>query len=275
MFKCDYHTHSYLSFDGDDSSTPDELCKIAIEKGITDLAITDHFECNWNSDVNGVYPPLDTVRSYNEIMIAKEKYADKLNVSIGLELGQANQCPDEAYAVLNRHNYDFVIGSIHNLTSMRDFFYFDFSKDFSEEYIYELFEKNIDELCQVVDMHIGIDAIAHITYMQRYLTLSGKAHDFAKHTNSLSRLFSKMISNDIALEVNVSTLWKGLGFAMPSYDILSIYRKIGGRLITIGTDAHSPRNVGDCIDTGFDLIRSVGFDSVLVVRNGNKTLIKI
>lgn len=275
MFKCDYHTHSYFSFDGDSSSTPDALCKAAIAKGITDLAITDHFECNWNSDINGGYPPLDTVRAYNEIMIAKEKYADVLNVSVGLELGQANQYPDEAYSVLSRHSYDFVIGSIHNLTSMQDFCCFDFSKDFADEYIYELFEKNIDELCQVLDMHIGIDTLAHITYMQRYLALAGKSHDFTTHTDSLSRLFSKMISQNIALEVNVSTLWKGLGFAMPSYDILSIYRSCGGKLITVGTDAHSPQNVGDCVDVGFELIKSVGFDSVLVVRDCIKTSIKI
>jgi histidinol-phosphatase (PHP family) len=96
-----------------------------------------------------------------------------------------------------------------------------------------------------------------------------------KHADKVENLYKKMIAKDIALEVNVSTLWKGLGFAMPDRDFLSLYRECGGRLITVGTDSHSPEHIGDCVESGFDLLRSVGLNDILVVRDGIKSVVKI
>ena len=96
-----------------------------------------------------------------------------------------------------------------------------------------------------------------------------------KHADAAEALFKKMIAKDIALEVNVSTLWKGLGFAMPDKEFLALYKECGGRLITVGTDSHSPEHIGECVDEGFGLLRSVGLNDILVVRNGEKTVIKI
>ena len=53
MIYCDFHTHTKFSFDGDPSSTPDALCRRALEIGLTDLAITDH--CDINGEVEGIY----------------------------------------------------------------------------------------------------------------------------------------------------------------------------------------------------------------------------
>ena len=96
-----------------------------------------------------------------------------------------------------------------------------------------------------------------------------------KHADAAEKLFKKMIAKDIALEVNVSTLWKGLGFALPDRDFLSLYKECGGRLITVGTDSHSPEHIGECVDQGFELLRSVGLKDILVVRDGKKTVVKI
>ncbi|MBE6684521.1 MAG: histidinol-phosphatase HisJ family protein [Ruminococcaceae bacterium] len=276
MFRCDYHTHTYFSFDGTPNSSPEALCLAAIERGVTDLAITDHFECNWRADA--AYSPFDAGRAYNEVIVAKEKYKGKVNLTYGIEIGQINQCPEEAERLLRGHNYEFVICSIHNLRGAPDFFFVDFKKIFEympQDYVGHLFERYIQELCESLDVCDKIDTVAHLTYMHRYCALSGNNYDFTKHASKVEELYRKMISRDIALEINVSTLWKGLGFAMPDRELLSLYRDCGGRLVTVGTDSHSPEHIGECIDEGFDLLRSVGLDSVLVVRNGEKNIIKI
>ena len=124
MFKCDYHTHTRFSFDGAKDSSADSLCQAAIELGVTDLAITDHFECNWRAEA--AYPPYDADKAYEEIMAAKEKYKGKINLTFGIEIGQANQHPEVAKELLDSHNYEFVIGSIHNLRGAVEFHYWDF-----------------------------------------------------------------------------------------------------------------------------------------------------
>ena len=128
MFKCDYHTHTYFSFDGAKNSSPDALCQAAIERGVTDLAITDHFECNWRAEA--AYPPYKADDAYNEIMAAKEKYKGKVNLTYGIEIGQYNQFPEEANALIKAHDYEFVIGSIHNLKGSIDFYHWNFDSIF-------------------------------------------------------------------------------------------------------------------------------------------------
>lgn len=276
MFKCDYHTHTSFSFDGAKESTPDSLCRAAIANGVTDLAITDHFESNWRAEA--AYPPYQADKAYEEIMAAKEKYKGKLNLTYGIEIGQANQYPEEVKALLDSHKYEFVIGSIHNLRGALDFYYWDFGavfRDMQPSYIGYMFERYIDELCEVIDTLDKIDTVAHLTYIYRYCALSGNHYDFTKHAHKAEKLFKKMIPRDIALEVNVSTLWKGLGFAMPDREFLSLYKDCGGRLITVGTDSHSPEHIGECVDEGFELLRSVGLRDIVVVRNGKKETVKI
>lgn len=276
MFKCDYHTHTNFSFDGAKNSTPETLCEAAIANGVTDLAITDHFECNWKTEA--AYPEFDADGHYAAIMAAKEKYKDKLNLSYGIEIGQYNQVPEEANKLLEKHDYDFIIGSIHNVRGAVDFYYWDFASIFASmqhSYIGHMFERYCSELCEVVDTFDKVNTIAHLTYIYRYCALSGNRYDFMQHADSAEQLFKKMISKDIALEINVSTLWKGLGFAMPDRDFLSLYKECGGKLITVGTDSHSPEHIGECVDEGFSLLRSVGLNDILVVRNGKKEIVKI
>ncbi len=277
MFKCDYHSHTKYSFDGSPDNTVDLHCASAIERGITDLAITDHFECNWRDGSS--FPPFDIKSAYADYLEAKEKYKGKLNLTFGVEIGQANQFPEEAAELLTNNKIDFVISSIHNLTGAPDFYYFDFGKmnkdRLRDSYVSNFFERCIDEACDAIDLLQKVDTVGHITYMERYCNMAGLDYDFTKHTDKLEMLFKKMISRDIALEVNTSTLWKGQGFSMPDRKMLSIYRDCGGRLLTVGSDAHYSTTVGLAIEEGFERIKAVGLSDILVVRDGKKTIVKI
>ena len=105
--------------------------------------------------------------------------------------------------------------------------------------------------------------------------MSGNEYDFMAHADKMAVLFEKIAKRDIALEVNVSTLWKGFGFPMPQKEILSLYRDCGGRLITVGTDSHSPEQIGECVDQAFDNLREIGLRDILVIRNGEKHIERI
>jgi predicted metal-dependent phosphoesterase TrpH len=63
--KCDFHIHSYYSYDG--SSSPEEIIKDAIKKGIDCIAITDHEE------IKGA-------------MEAQKKAADSILIIPGIEI---------------------------------------------------------------------------------------------------------------------------------------------------------------------------------------------
>lgn len=270
MVYCDFHTHTKFSFDGTPESTPDTLCRRALEIGLTDLAITDH--CDINGEVEKLYPIYDSDAAYSAVMEAKEKYRGCVNLVYGLELGNATQYPDEARAVLERHPYEFVIGSLHNLKDVPDFSCLNY-ENMNDAVIDSLFSRNIEELIEMTSFDGGtrqFTTIGHITYMHRYVALAQKKINFKPHYERIADLYKNIIKRDIALEINVSTLWKGLGISMPTLELLKLYRDVGGKLVTIGSDAHSPENLGKSIRQGHALLNAAGFHEIMLIRNGEK-----
>ncbi len=276
MFLCDYHTHSVFSFDASPEATVDAQCRAAIERGVSDLCITDHFEANGKEE--HIWPEFDAQGAQDAIMAAKEKYRGKLHLTWGIEIGQGNQYPKEAQALLDAYSFEFVIGSLHNLRNAPDFYFYDFGKlqdAMPQGYIGVLFERYVNELCEMVDCLPKLDTVGHLTYMRRYIAFGGHDYDLSKHGEAVEKLYRRMIARQVALEVNVSTLWKGFPFAMPDRELLGLYRECGGELVTVGTDSHEPKHVGDCVEQAFVLLRAVGLDRVMVVREGRRELVSI
>ncbi len=271
MIICDLHTHTNFSFDGAPDATPEALCRRALEAGISHLAITDH--CDINGEVEGIYTPYAADKAWEAMAVVKEKYKGRLHLSLGIELGNAHQYPTEAAEVLARHPYEFVIGSLHNLADVPDFCMLRYEM-MTDAHIHRLFDRMLDETLQMISFE-GLHTLGHLTYMHRYITLAKKPFDFKPHYDKITAVYQKLIRRDMALELNVSTLWKGLGIAMPTLELLKLYREQGGRLITVGSDAHSPENVGKCIRKGYALLKTAGFSEIMVMENGQRTTVSI
>lgn len=271
MILCDLHSHSCFSFDGAKDATPDALCKKALEAGLSHLAITDH--CDVNGEVEGIYDPYLADQAWDAMTQAKEKYKGKLNLLLGIELGNAHQYPDYARQVLARHPYEYVIGSLHNLRDVPDFCMLKYEK-MTPAHVARLFDKMLDETLEMLSFQ-GIHTLGHLTYMHRYLTLAKVPLDLKPYREKITQICETLIQKDIALELNVSTLWKGLGISMPTMEVLKWYKDLGGQLIAIGSDAHSPENLGKAIRKGYALLATVGFSHITAMENGQRILLPI
>ena len=268
MFLCDYHTHTRFSFDGNPAATHDAMCRRALEVGLSEIAFTDH--CDVNGEVEGYYDPYNASAAFAAMQEVKEKYKGRLNVVCGIELGNAAQYPQAARAVLDAHPYEFVIGSLHNLKDVPDFCLMNYGH-MSDGLIRRLFDRALDETLEMVRFE-GITTLGHLTYMHRYITLAGKKLDFKPYYDKITAVYDELIRRDIAMEINVSTLWKGLGISMPTMELLKLYKDHGGRLITVGSDAHAPENLGKAIRKGYAILETVGFHEVLTVRDGQRVM---
>ncbi|MBQ7727534.1 MAG: histidinol-phosphatase HisJ family protein [Clostridia bacterium] len=265
MVFADSHTHSYLSFDGDAASTPDAMCQKAVSLGLTDLAITDHFDTNAREMGYGIP---DDLRMEEEILSCKEKYKKDLHVSYGVELGEPFEYPDRANDLMARHNFDFVIGSIHNLPGLPDFALIPFGhSEYTDEKIRSLFEQTIKEMIRVIE-YPGIHTLAHITYMERYLRKAGRKLATNEFREQIADLFKALITKGIALELNVSPLARGDNYTMPDISLLRLYAGLGGELVTVGSDAHKLEQIGKGIKEGYALLEATGIRYVTVFRDG-------
>lgn len=272
MILCDFHCHTYYSFDGAEDSSVDALCRRALEIGLTDLCITDH--CDVNGEAEGIYTHYDADKAWADMTAAQEKYRGRLNLVRGIELGNATQYPAVADALLKAHPYEFIIGSLHNLDGVPDFSCIKY-EHLSDRHISNLFDRAMDETAEMLSYPmpegaVGFSTLGHLTYVHRYVTWAGRQFDFKPHYERIERVYKLLMEKDIALELNVSTLWRGLGIGMPTLELLKFYYDCGGRLVTVGSDAHCPANLGRCIRQGYALLNAAGLHKVTVVRNGER-----
>lgn len=262
--RADFHTHSNFSFDADPAATLAALCEAAIEKGLSHLAVTDHSDLNANADA--FEHSFDPGARFDAFRRVKAEYAGRLTLLFGIELGEANRYPDTAAAVLSRYPYDVVLSSLHNLEGEKDFYYFDFAP-LTDSEIAALFDRVLDETEQLCDIP-GTHIITHLTYLHRYVRRDGREMDFTPFTKRLCAIFEKMIARGLALEVNTSTLCENGGVTMPTAELIALYRKCGGRLISLGSDAHRPADIAKQFDRAEQMLRDCGFTELAVPTAG-------
>ncbi len=248
----DFHTHTKYSFDGE--AEPEELVLSAIEKGLQTLAITDHADVDCEDQ--GLNWDFSFVGRKECINSLKEKYKDKIKILHGIELGQPYNREEFSNELVRKNEFDFILGSVHNLTAFPDFCFLNFNH-IPECMIDFLLRKYIEDNIKLTKIDY-VDVIGHLTYPLRYVDLTGAKFDISSLFGEYEKLFKAIVSRGKIIEINTSTLRKGLDFTMPSKDLLDIYKNVGGKYVTLGSDAHTANDVGANLDDGYKLAKNAG-----------------
>ena len=256
----DYHSHSQYSGDiahGKGSSIK-ELCAAACERGITELAVTDH--CDIDGIIDGYFVPLDHESVYDDIMEAKEEFKGRLKLLFGIELGQGIHKPLESDELLKKYPYDIVLGSVHAVRGITDFS--DSRIDLlTESERKDLWDRYLSELMETVEWG-HFDVLTHITYPKRYYLKCGIKNfpDIAnKGREYFEPILKAVIEKGITLECNTSGLRQIMGECLPNRDLLEFYYDLGGRDISLGSDAHNAIHIGAGIAEATEMLKSIGF----------------
>ncbi len=252
----DLHVHSDNSPDGNHS--PMFICEQAIEKGLRALAFTDH--CEIDSFIKNKYNSMN-FHSYFECTKAKSAFEGQLLVLIGVEIGQPLTDIDLTRRILNSRSYDVVLGSIHTPKG----FACDVKEiPYDEIDVYSFMKSYFHELTEMAHCS-EIDVLAHITCPMR--RIQGKYaidFDYSKISKETDELLQAIIENNKALEINTSGLRQLMGRTMPDENIISRYKELGGKYITVGSDSHSAYDVGAGIKEGMLLAKKCGFDKLTI-----------
>ena len=254
-YTADSHVHTDCSKDAADPAMM--MCENAARLGLYALTVTDHCECN--QFYEGGYDK-SVVQSYFEAKKAAAVFGGRLHVFAGVELGQPAQDPEAAGQALGLCEFDFVLASVHNVKNKKDFC----ELDYSEEKIDDLLEAYFDEVLATIEWG-KFDSLAHLTYPWRYI--AGERHIAipAERWNArIDGVLKALIESGKALEVNTSGFRQTLGVSMPDAPVLARYRELGGKLVTLGSDAHRWADVGAGIEQGLGVLQRAGFNHYMV-----------
>ena len=270
MILCDVHTHSLHSFDAE--SSVDEMCRTAIERDLTYLAVTDHCEAEYiccGEDCEfGSFDRL-IPQSIRDIHEAQRAFDGRLQVLCGLELGEPMHDLEQTKKALAYGDFDFVLASVHNLRGRDDFYFMDFKQVNVNEILREYF----DELAETAAFPY-FDSLSHLTYPLRYIAeREGYYPDLLPFEEQIDRIFNILIKNQKALEINVSGLFKPINRTLPDANLVKKFHDMGGRYITLGTDAHCAVMVGKGIKEGIKVAKQAGFTHYTVFEKHQPKLI--
>ena len=251
----DCHTHSRHSFDGKEEISA--LCEQAVSLGLSAYAVTDHCD---------LYPPRYPVealktaicQSVDQVAAWRDAHPTTTRILTGFELGEAVDYPDLAEEFLALRPVDLVIGSIHRTGDIVDFYYLDCTAIPREE-TYRLLEDYFRRQIRLVEWG-KFDVLAHVTYPLRYIVGdAGIPIDLARFAPLLDELLTGVIARDLSLEVNSSGLRQKIGVPLPDETILKRYYQLGGRRISLGSDAHGLPDLGAGIAGCQQLLKKLGF----------------
>jgi histidinol-phosphatase (PHP family) len=267
--RIDLHMHTLGSFDGNYPAA--DMCASAVENDLSVIAITDHFDVDFYERHN-----LETRQktSYEDICSAQEKYSGKINVLRGIEMGQPTYDIALTEKSLERYEYDFVIGSIHNLRQMPDFGDLKY-KEMALDEIYSLLDRYFEEELILAKWN-GFDTFAHLTYPMRYIVQAGRNEvELSRYNDVTDEIFKTLIANGKALEINTSGLRQPIGKTMPTENYVRRFRELGGEYLTLGSDAHFTDHTGAGIDEGYAIAERCGFEYVTCFKNRKPVQLKI
>ena len=87
------------------------------------------------------------------------------------------------------------------------------------------------------------------------------------YSDYIDPILRKIIENGKALECNSGGLSRGMNEPNPCEDIFRRYRELGGELVTLGSDAHSPETLGYGFERCGQMLKSCGFKYYAVFRS--------
>ncbi|MCI2057841.1 MAG: histidinol-phosphatase HisJ family protein [Oscillibacter sp.] len=252
MYLADYHIHSDWSPDGQFSM--EDMAEAAVRAGLSEICFTDHIELlAIHTATRRTFDFSVPLEAYRRV---REKMKGRITVRFGFELGEAPRDFPYAEEVLRQlPETDFIIGSEHQLEGIYegDDLYFCAAHDpvTAREQILEYLE-----LVEKLAKWGKFSVLGHLTLPLRYMNENNGLHmTFDGFEAEVEEVFRDLISRGCGIEVNTN---RG-NDPLPGKKWLELYRRCGGEIVTLGSDAHSPKYVGCCIREGQELLRACGF----------------
>ena len=236
MMIFDSHMHTKYSADSEMKATNAIAKTQSLGFGVV---FTEHFDYNLPGGVDFTFVPEDYWKEYLPLR------SD--SVRLGVEIGMEEIARQPATDFLKRAPFDLVIGSIH-LVDRFDIYYPDYYVGKDKKTAYHKYFTVMAEEAAIGDF----DVLAHIDYICRAAPYDDPEIDYASFKSDIDKVLKIVVERRKVLELNTRRLntRRGLKELVPIY---SRYKELGGKYITIASDAHKVEAVCNYFDVAINL----------------------
>ena len=259
-----YDTHLHSSFSHDSEADAEEEIMAGIGSGLTGMCFTEHNDFDYKEPDGSDAFTLDLEGYVNAAERLKDKYSGKFEVLAGLEQGLTLPAAERIEGYDPDRRLDFIIGSTHVVDSL-DPYYPEFWESHDAASGVRRYYENMFDCVNAIS---NFDVYGHLDYIMRYLPGSRpEPEDFLRLTpmDIVREILKKLIFDGKGIEINTGGWRKGI-YANPAPFILKEYKRLGGEIITVGSDAHERENVGYRIKKAHTLLRECGFGFACVFK---------
>ena len=242
----DFHMHSTVSFDG--HSAPEEMVRAAEIAGLKEICFTDHID----EDPRGIITDqIYDVRDYNAAY--DHLRSDKVKIRRGIEFGLLNDNRESFKAYLSQRNYDFVLGSIHYADN-EDVYYGPY---WENRNLFQGERQYLEDTLMCVQLHDDFDVLAHLTYISK--AQNNPYHTPVKleeHREVVAEIMKVLVAKGKGMEINTSGVDR-CGDFLPAEEYLRLYKDLGGKIVTVGSDAHTANRVGQYSFRACEMLKDI------------------
>lgn len=225
-----FDSHVHTKFSADSRMDIKDAVNKSREQQIG-IILTEH--CDFDFPKQG-----DMIFNFDKYFNEYEKYKSD-SLLLGIEIGMQPQCLEQNRKVIEKYPFDYILGSIHTIYGM-DAFDPETYKEFEKRDIYEKYFKFMLECLKCYDF---IDSLGHIDYIARYSPYDDSEIYYEEFKDYIDLVLKVLAESGKAIELNTRRLIdKGA-----RENLLKIFKRfyeLGGRNITLGSDSHTPQNIG-------------------------------
>lgn len=272
-----YHSHC-LYCDG--RAGMEDFVRFALSAGFTSYGFSSHAPLPFSTAWTMEWDSMDDYLS--EFHRLKEKYADAIELSIGLEIDYLNEESHAAKDCFRELPLDYRIGSIHMLYDKRG----------------ELVDVDVpsDVFHRLVDNHFNgnLDRVLHLYYERSFRMIELGGFDIVGHADKIHynafcyrpglldepwyddlvrSYFAEIARRGYQMEVN-SKAYYDLGTFFPNERYFSYLKDLGIR-VQVNSDAHYPERINNGRFEALQALKQAGIETVMELHESNWKAIPI
>ena len=137
--------------------------------------------------------------------------------------------------------------------------------------LYGIFESILEN----ISAYDGFDVYGHIDYVVRYGPNKNREYSYGRYKDILDEILKKLISMGKGIELNTGGYHYGLGEPNPCTAVIRRYRELGGEIITIGADAHTPDKIACAFDKAASVLEACGFRYYTIFKDRKPEFISL